>query len=997
MNFELGYLFLVALVYLSLLFFIAYATDRGWIPEALARHPITYALSLGVYTTTWSYYGSVGFAEQNGFLFLSIYIGPTLAFILTPVLLAPLLRLVRDYQLTSLADLFAFRYHSQLAGILVTLFMLLGSLPYIALQIQAVTESTRILIDAQTPVELGLIFCATLTGFAILFGARHVSPREKHNGLVVAIAFESLVKLAAILAVALFGVFGVFGGVDGMHRWLAANPQSLETLYAPLRDGPWYTLVFLSFAAAFLLPRQFHMGFVENLDSRSLGVASWAFPLFLLLFNLAIPPILWAGQALGADSHPDYYPLSITLAGETALLPTIAFVGGISAASAMAIVATLALSSMALNHLLLPASYPDPAVDLYRWLLWGRRVIIGLIILTSYGLYVVLEHSQGLVQLGLISFVAVAQFLPGLMGVLFWRRATRAGFLWGLGAGIVVWFTSLMTPLLEQARIITGHFNLMETLGVVDASPWPSVTFWSLSLNTLLFVAVSLLTRQNAGEKRAIAVCFRESGYVPSNRLLSVASTGEFVQRLTRVIGEQAASREVQKALTDLAMDPGETRPQHLQRLRIRIERNLSGMLGPMMARMIVDSRLQADESTRLMLTDQMRFIEEQLEHSRTRLRGLARDLDALQLYHRQILQDLPLGACALSSEQEILNWNQAMERLTGIDRQTVMGSRVADLNAPWAGLLGAFLDHDGQHVHKTRALVQGRPRWFNLHKAAIGVSLPPRDDDSHRPWSGMVILVEDLTEVQTLEAELIHSARLASIGQLAAGVAHEIGNPVTGIACLTQNLREEHDPELLRESLDEILEQTARITAIVQTLLSYSHGGRPQERRHTRFSLRQCVADAQRLVQLSRGGKQLVYANDCPESLTLEADRQRLLQVFVNLLSNAADASEPGDRVWVSATVEDSVVVIRVDDQGTGIPEELRERIFEPFFTTKEPGQGTGLGLPLVYNIIRDHGGAVSIDANPGGGARFTVRLPASPPIPPAEAALNNAQHIDH
>ncbi len=218
-----------------------------------------------------------------------------------PVLLRPLLRLVRDYQLTSLADLLAFRYRSQLAGVLVTLFMLLGSLPYIALQIRAVTSSVQVLTHEELPGYPALVFCGMLILFSILFGARHISPREKHRGLVAAIAFESLIKVIALVAVGLFAIFGTFSGPAGLNQWLTEHPEATQALYQPVREGPWVTLLFLSFCAAFLLPRQFHMIFTENISLRSLTTAGWAFPLFLLLLNLAIPPFY--GRATTCNSR----------------------------------------------------------------------------------------------------------------------------------------------------------------------------------------------------------------------------------------------------------------------------------------------------------------------------------------------------------------------------------------------------------------------------------------------------------------------------------------------------------------------------------------------------------------------------------------------------------------------------------------------------------------------------------------------------------------------
>ena len=305
MSHELATLFAAGFFYLLLLFLVAYATDRGLIPASLASHPLTYTLSIGVYATSWTYYGSVGFAAHNGLMFLTIYIGATLTFVLSPVLLRPILLLCREYQLSSLADLLAFRYRSQLAGVLVTLFMLLGTLPYIALQIRAVAESLRVLSNEVPPNTIALVFCSTLILFGVLFGARHISPREKHRGLVVSMAFESLIKLLVLLLIGGYALFSVFGGPNQLGLWLQQNPEALEALYRPVNQSPWSALVFLSFAAAFLLPRQFLMIFAENLESRGLRTATWAFPGFLLLLNISIPVILWAGQRLQLTISPD--------------------------------------------------------------------------------------------------------------------------------------------------------------------------------------------------------------------------------------------------------------------------------------------------------------------------------------------------------------------------------------------------------------------------------------------------------------------------------------------------------------------------------------------------------------------------------------------------------------------------------------------------------------------------------------------------------------------
>ncbi|MCP3662823.1 MAG: histidine kinase [Gammaproteobacteria bacterium] len=976
MTYSLEILFGASLFYLLLLFFIAYAADSELVPESWTSNPYVYVLSLGVYATSWSYYGSVGFAQREGFLFLTIYLGVTLAFLLTPVLLRPILKLIRDYQLTSLADLFAFRYRSQIAGILVTLFMLVGSLPYIALQIRAVTTSVQVLTQETTPQSLALGFCVTLILFAILFGARHISPREKHRGLVAAIAFESLIKLLALLLMGGLAIFSVFDGPQGMSQWLESHPEATQALYEPMREGPWTTLLFLSFCAAFLLPRQFHMTFAENISPKTLGTASWAFPLLLLLLNLAIPPILWAGTKLNLQMDADYYVLGITLVESPAWLPVLAFIGGVSAASAMVIVTTLALSSMCLNHLLLPASYPDPKVDLYRWLLWGRRLLIAIIIMAGYGFYEVLEHNEGLAQLGLISFVAVAQFLPGIIGVLYWRRATRLGLIAGLLGGIAVWGITQLLPLLERSGLITSGLDLPALREISGLDYWEFATFWSLAVNGFLFITVSLLTRPSPEEMEAAQSCHSDVAFSSTlDGVLVATSPTQFAQGLGTVIGTEIAQLEVRQALKDLNMPANETRPSALRRLRERIERNLSGLVGPQMAHMIINQQLGMDGQAKVALADSIRFVEERLEVSHSRMRGLTADLDALRRYHRQILIDLPLGVCALSPERTVIIWNLVMEGMTGLNENEAKGRKLDDLPPPWSNLLAGFALSQDVHIHHMEVEVAERPRWFNLHKAKI-----PDLDLSHRGSAGkpgFVILMEDLTDMENMEAELAHSDRLASVGRLAAGVAHEIGNPIAGIASLTQNLRDDpDDKELFRESINAILEQTRRVSTIIQSMMNFSRSGSAGTD-YQHFELNEIVQDAIQLARLARTGKQIDCEASCPDGLLLEGDKQRLSQVVLNLLTNACDASQAGDRVEIIGYQDGDYIQLDVLDQGKGIPDQDKDAIFEPFFTTKQAGEGTGLGLSMVHKIIQEHHGDIEIDSVPNVGTRIAVRLP--------------------
>lgn len=955
-----------AVAYLLALFLIAYATDRRWLPGWLIRHPAVYVLSLGVYATTWSYYGSVGFAQQQGMLFLTIYLGVTLAFVLTPVMLMPILRLTRTYQLTSVADLFAFRFNSQAAGVLVTLLMLAGVLPYIALQIRAVAESTMVLNPNASPGTLAIWFVVLVTGFAIIFGTRHVSPHEKHEGMVVAIAFESLMKLLALVVVATVAMYQAFGSPLGLQTWLADNPARLEALYEPVHDGPWASLLLLAFAAGFLLPRQFHMLFTENVKPRHLLTASWAFPLYLLALTLFIPPILWSAQVLQPGTPPDYHVLGLARVTESPVLAILAYLGGISAASAMVVVSTLAIASMTLNHLVLPLARPCPHRDLYVTLRWSRRIVIAATIAAGYAFYVFLEPTQGLVGWGLISFLAMAQMLPGIAGLLLWPRATAGGFIAGLVGGSSIWVATVFLPPLTGADT-TAWLGFSSLNGNGSPLVYEDATFWSLSINAVLFVLVSLLSRPDEREQETAAVCHETTPLTPSGRLRA-GSPAEFVEELRAVMGEKTARTEVEKALRQLGMDRHETRPGNLYALRNQIQRNLSGMMGPVLARMIVDARLELDQVERTALAQNVRLIEERLETSRTRLRGLAAELDRLRRYHRQIIEDLPVGVCAVAQGGRLVRWNPALRRLTGMPVAEVIGRRVRDLPPPWGPLLVDFLDSRTDHWHKQEIHHAKRSRWYSLHKAAI--------EEPGRGQSGdTILLIEDLTELQLLEQELTHSERLASIGRLAAGVAHEIGNPVTSITCLAQELSDERDPDTIAGHADDILTQAQRINGIVQSLVRYAHGGRSTTRSIQPVNVHDTVNEATRLTVLGRRAQCMTFENLVAPDIRAFADPQQMIQVFVNLFTNAADACDQEGRVSVTAQQQPDWLSIRVEDNGGGIPGDIMSRVMEPFFTTKQPGQGTGLGLPLVYNIIRDCGGQLDMASNHNGTV-VTLRL---------------------
>lgn len=967
MSFTLTQIFVIGVGYLLVLFACAWIVERGWIPAKLVRHPLVYVLALGMYASGWAFYGSFGMADQYGYGYLTYYLGISGAFVLAPVLLSPLLRLTRTYQLSSLADLFAFRYRSRWVGMLVTLGLLTGTMPLLALQIQAIGDVIYLLTNESSPYHLAFVFCAVITLFAILFGARHISLRERHESLLVAIAFESLVKLLAFLALGGITLFSVFGGFDGLENWLAEHGDTLAQAITPLEDNQWRTLLLLFFATAVSMPHIFHIIFTENPSEDALMQASWMLPVFLLLLALPVPIIYWAHYAMESRLPIEYATLSLG-----GYWPLLSFIAGLAATSGTIIVITLALAPMVLNHLVLAVYQPPARFDIYYWLIWMRRFLIGTLIFIAYLVYLVVSVKHDLSTLGLSAFIGTLQFLPGTLALLYWPSANRNGLIAGLLAGFIVWGVGLGFPLMLDINELQLAGMHLELNGISD---WYNVAILAMTLNIVIFILVSLLTHISDEEKAGALACSQDALLHPKRQQLQARNCDDFTRFLSIPLGIETAQREVSRALSELNLNPSDARPYSMRRLRDQIQANLSGLMGPAVAQELTDRYLpwqnQQTESE-----DDIHYVERHLEDYRTRLTGMARELDKLRRHHRQTLLRLPVGICTLGRDQEVLMWNLAMEQLTGIAGEQVIGSRIRHLPPPWDQLLQDFLESPRQQIHRQPLEQDGMPpRWLSLHKARL--------DDPAALMGGTVLLVEDQSDLKRLQDELLHNERLASIGRLAAGVAHEIGNPVTGISSLAQNLRyDAEEPQAVLETSQQILQLTHRITAIVQSLVSFSHAGRAHATlQFEQVNLRGALTEAINLISLSSRGRNRVYKNECPEHLYIRGDTQRLVQVFVNLIANARDATQDGGIILCTGNQRDQDVMVEVHDNGSGIPAKHLEHLFEPFYTTKQAGEGTGLGLALVYSIVEEHEGqiqAISPSPRPGMSSCFCCRFPS-------------------
>jgi signal transduction histidine kinase/Na+/proline symporter len=964
LSLSLPQIFSISLTYLFILFGSAYATERGWIPRRFTHNRFIRVISLGVYAGAFSFFGTLGFAQDYGASFMLYYFGASAVFILAPLLLYPVARISLAHKLGSLADLFAFRYPRSWVGGIVALFMLTGAIPLIALQIQAVAESIHLINQEVSSDTLAAVFCMTMAVFAILFGARHVSTRNKHEGLVVALALESTLKLIAYVAIAAYALFVVFGSTENLNQWLLANYSLQAQVELELSEGSSRLMLLTFFAGAITMPHMFHILLTENDDAGVIRTSRWAFPLYMLILGMCVAPIFWAATFLVVDTPAEFFALGLGLNQGNNIMVLLAFIGGFAACSGVLIVLTLALASMSVNHLVLPVYQVSEERDFFAFLLTTRRTLIMAIITLAYLLYHFLGSQQDLMTLGFVSFIGTLQFLPGLIGAFYWRNANSYGLLAGLLTGFMFWAVILLFPLL--INIVSAAMAETQNRFTLSPDMWFMGSIVPLLANIGAFILFSKLTPLSPAEITAAEECMSDSPIKPYQGELGVTAVAEIEQQLSLAIGESAAAAQIKLGLEDLGLNSNEQKPFALLQLRNQIESNLTSIVGQTVAHRLFAQYLPFRTSKPGIKTkESMQSLESRFELNRSALTGVAAELDILRRHHRQLLEDLPAAVCTLDYTGRVLTWNKAMIDLTGIGADGVLDYPYQMLPTAWAQLFSQFIGAETNDLTKVELPANRRNLTLNLHKQATDTG-------------DILIVIEDVTEEQTLEEQLMHNQRLAAIGQLAAGVAHEVGNPVTGIACLAQDISiETEDPEL-QKIAREILQQTERITAILNSLVNFAHRGSDlSQTNYTSVKLKQCIDEAIYLLSLSKDVTAVKFDNQVASELVVPGDEQRLLQVFVNLLSNARDASPEASEIQICAEIEDQQTAIHVIDHGIGIKEEERREIFEPFYTTKDPGKGTGLGLAIVSTIVQEHQGSIVAEPVEPSGTEITIRLP--------------------
>lgn len=960
--------FLIAsLAYFAIVFGLAYKSAHCSFLKRLLNHPVSYSLSLGGYAGVWVIFGATEVANQQGYQFLAYYFGTSLLFLFSPILLKPLINIAQHQRLNSLADLFSYRYNSQWAGSLVALGLLIIIFPLLSWQIATISKAAVSLLkpsmlDAN---HLAIMLCLLAFAFTWCFGAYH-KPHEKHDELVLISAFSALFKLFVLLLLGALALFAIFSSPQDLQFWLGKQTTTLAVLSDSLIDNSSRTLFVIFSAAVLVMPHSFHLIVVENRKIEHLKTASWFFPLYLLLISLPILPILWAVKSANIAGPVALYPALIGLVLEQPLISLLTWLAALSATFTAMVALLIATSSICTNHLYLPFVSASKTANSIKRLHFSRNFFTLVLLLGAFGIYSSFINSNLFQYVYYASYIAIFQFLPGIIAALYWPRGTRKGLLAGLICGYSAWAGLIALPLLLPDSLSPLHF-WQQYFGLGEEY-WTLAAIACLGLNIMVFAAVSMLSRNTEEERNAAETCAQEKFSAPNRYHLALSSVAAFKDNLSKAIGPQLAEQEINHALNSLRMQHQETRPFALRLLRRQIEVNLSGLYGTTVARQIVNQHLPYIKGSPTAGKHDIQFLEHRLELQPLALTGLAQEIDALRRYHRNTLEQLPIGICTVNSAGEILMWNRAMAELTAIDTHQATASKLADLAHPWASLLQDFLAKQEQSSYQNLLDSDHGKRWFNLHKTQASSS------------SQSTLLLEETTEQVLLEQELLHSERLASIGRLAAGVAHEIGNPVTGIACLAQNIKYDSQDDEVLTSATGIIEQTQRISKIVQSLVNFSHSGQYQGISITQVNLHHCVNEAIQLLSFDKRFQAKRISNLLSAEIEIQGDPQLLQQAFLNLLKNALDAIDPstGTITITQQELSDSVILL-FDDNGSGIPDAIQATVFEPFFTTKEVGQGTGLGLALVYGIIEEHQGVIQVfSPNPdtGLGTRFSIEL---------------------
>ena len=1019
-----------ALGYIGLLFVVASYGDRTRRFGRVGRSRLfIYPLSLAIYCTSWTFFGSVGLASRTGYDFLTIYVGPVLMIGFCSPVIMRIVRLAKTQNITSIADFIAARYgKAQTVAAAVALIAIIGTIPYIALQLKAVSSSlTTILVHigpasgAMQPIlgDIALYVAVAMAIFAVLFGTRHIDATEHQDGLMLAIATESIVKLVAFVGVGVFVTFWMFDGPLALFAQALERPDTAAVLTREPVLGTIIAMTLLSLFAIVLLPRQFHVTVVENNSEAEIRRASWLFPLYLVLINLFVIPIALAGLLTFAPGQvdSDMFVLALPLAAHSDLFTIAAFVGGLSAATAMVIVESVALAIMVSNDIVMPLVLQRREAlitgrdDVGGLLLIVRRMAIFAILFLAYVYYRLAGDAQ-LASIGLLSFAAIAQLAPAFFGGLIWRRGTARGALAGMTVGILTWAYTLLLPSLADAGIVgrsllaQGPWGLTllrpEALIGLDLPPLAHGVIWSLLLNVAAYVVFSL-GRVPASIERVQADLFVPSQLTPippSFRLWrSSVTIEELVTTVARYLGEERTRTSFGSYALTRGISIDSKAEADFELLRYA-EHLLASAIGAASSRLVLSLLLRKRTvSTKAALK-------------------LLDDANAAIHYNREILQTaldhVRQGIAVFDKNLHLVCWNRQFGEILALPPQ------LTRVGTPLDHLLRFHAEHGAADRDVADVFVRERLARYVASSEPFLERFAERDlvmevRANPMPDGGIVTTFTDITpsvkaaeeleraneslerrvrerteELTRLNTELGRAkgeAEQANVSKtrFLAAASHDILQPLNAARLYVTSLIERqgggNDAQLVG-NIDASLDAVEEIFGALLDISRLDTGAMKAEITSFRMDelLRQLEVEFTPLAQ--ERGLRLQFM---PCSLAVESDRRLLRRLLQNLISNAIKYT-PRGRVLVGCRRRRRRLRIDVYDTGLGIPSSKKRAIFQEFHRLDQGAKvarGLGLGLSIVERIARVLDCKIGVVSTVGRGSHFSVEAPLSAAVP--------------
>jgi Na+/proline symporter/signal transduction histidine kinase len=1018
----------VALGYIGLLFLIASYGDRV---RRLGREGrarlLIYPLSLAIYCTSWTFFGSVGSASRSGYEFLTIYIGPVIMIGLFAPLLARVVRLAKGQNITSIADFIAARYgKSQAVAATVALIAIVGTVPYIALQLKAVSISLETIIAHVVPnAEIGrpllgdmaLFVAMSMAVFAVLFGTRHIDATEHQDGLMLAIAAESIVKLVAFLAVGIFVTFWMF---DGPVALFSLAMQSLPAASVLTREPAADTVLamtLLSFVAILLLPRQFHVAVVENNDEREIKRARWMFPIYLVLINLFVVPIAIAGLLTfpAGKVDGDMFVLALPLHAGSNVLTIAAFVGGLSAATAMVIVETVALAIMISNDIVIPwvlqrrEALLSSREDVGSLLLTVRRLAIFAILLFAYLYYRSAGDAQ-LASIGILAFAAIAQLAPAFFGGLIWRNATARGAIAGMTIGVLTWAYTLLLPTFWDSAILeTGPWGIEalrpQNLFGLTLPPLVHGVLWSLSLNILTYIGFSLRRAPSPIERMQADVFVPTlAPMTPSFRLWrSSVTVGELTSTVARYLGEERTRQSFESFATArrISLQPDAEADFELMRYA---EHQLASAIGAASSRLVLSLLLRkrtVSTKAALKLLDDANaaihynreILQTALDHVRQGIAVYDKDL-RLVCWNRQYgeILDLPPDLTRIGVHlEEIVRYNAEQGALGPGPIEPLVHARLEHYATDSEPFLKRFIDRSLVVEVRTNRMPDG---GIVATATDITPSVAAAEALERANATLEMRVRERTTELTRLNAELGRAKATAEEANISktrfvAAASHDILQPLNAARLYVTSLMERQgkgeDGKLI-ENVDASLDAVEEIFGALLDISRLDTGAMRAELVSFRIDelLRQLEVE---FAPLAR--EKALELKFMPCSLAIRSDRRLLRRLLQNLVSNAIKYTPKG-RVLIGCRRRGEKLRIDVFDTGLGIPASKKRVVFREFQRLDEGAKvarGLGLGLSIVERIAKVLDHKVDLRSTLKRGSRFSVEVPIS------TAALTQAQ----